>query len=64
MNNDSCSPEFCGDRVPLGEEHREAADEFLSPDANISPTHTMADLFELAMVQDHATATELLDGFE
>lgn len=43
-------------------EHREAADEFLSNGASISPTHTMADLFELAVVKDDATATELLDA--
>ncbi len=46
----------------LCEEHREVADEFLSNDATISPTHTMADLFELALVQDDATATDLLDA--
>lgn len=43
-------------------EHREAADEFLSNDTSISPTHTMADLFELAVVQDDATTAELLDA--
>ncbi|WP_336659400.1 hypothetical protein [Leucobacter sp. USHLN153] len=46
----------------LCDEHREVADEFLSSDASISPTHTMADLFELALVQDDATATDLLDA--
>lgn len=46
----------------LCEEHRTIADEFLSNDASISPTHTMADLFELALVQDDATATEILDA--
>lgn len=44
----------------LCEEHREAADEFLSNDKKISPTHTMADLFELAVVKDDATAADLL----
>ena len=42
--------------------HRDAADEFLSNGANISPTHTMADLFELAVVKEDATATEILDA--
>lgn len=40
-------------------EHREAADEFLSNGASISPTHSMADLFELALIQKDATADEL-----
>lgn len=40
-------------------EHLEAADEFLSNDATISPTHSMADLFELALVQSDASAEEL-----
>ena len=43
-------------------EHQAVADEFLSNDASISPTHTMADLFELALVQDDATATDILDA--
>lgn len=43
-------------------EHREVADEFLSNDASISPTHTMADLFELALVQNDVTTTDLLDA--
>lgn len=43
-------------------EHREAADEFLSNGASISPTHSMADLFELAVVKDDATATDILDA--
>lgn len=43
-------------------EHREIADEFLANDASISPTHTMADLFELALVQEDATTNELLDA--
>ncbi|MCW2288366.1 hypothetical protein [Leucobacter luti] len=46
----------------LCEEHREVADEFLSNDASISPTHTMADLFELAVVKEDATTDELLDA--
>lgn len=46
----------------LCKEHRKVADEFLSNDASISPTHTMADLFELALVQDDTTATEVLDA--
>lgn len=46
----------------LCNEHRKVADEFLSNDASISPTHTMADLFTLALVQDDATANELLDA--
>lgn len=46
----------------LCEEHREVADEFLSNDASISPTHTMADLFELALVHEDATVNELLDA--
>ena len=40
-------------------EHLEAADEFLSNDATISPTHSMADLFELALVQEDATTEEI-----
>lgn len=46
----------------LCEEHREAADDFLSNNASISPTHTMADLFELAVIHDDATVNELLDA--
>lgn len=46
----------------LCEEHRDAADEFLANDASISPTHTMADLFELALVQKDTTTTDLLDA--
>lgn len=46
----------------LCEEHREVADEFLSNGASISPTHTMADLFELALVHEDATVNELLDA--
>lgn len=40
----------------------EVADKFLSNDVSISPTHTMADLFELALVQDDVTITDLLDA--
>lgn len=43
-------------------EHREAADEFLSNGASISPTHSMADLFELALIQKDATADELFSA--
>lgn len=46
----------------LCEEHRDAAESFLSNNASISPTHTMADLFELAIVQEDATADDLLDA--
>lgn len=46
----------------LCDQNLEAADEFLSNDASISPTHTMADMFELALVQEDATADEILDA--
>ncbi|UOQ56788.1 hypothetical protein MUN78_14110 [Leucobacter allii] len=39
-------------------EHRELADEFLSNGASVSPTHSMADLFELALLQDDDASTD------
>lgn len=40
--------------------HRDVADEFLSNGATVSSTHSMSDLFELALVQDDASTDELL----